>query len=192
MLRAQIPVGRGRVGTVGDMVFRRVPRPVLVGATVLVVAAVVALVAFRGEADDGPSHDEVRAVELGALGDGAPVRLGDLLTDGPVVVNFFAEWCQPCRQEMPAFERVHQERGDEVTIVGVSIDHHARRGLEVVDETGVTYPTYADPTGEVLALFEGTKMPTTVFVNPDGSVAATHMRELEADDLRAEIDELLA
>ncbi|HMG39699.1 MAG TPA: TlpA disulfide reductase family protein [Acidimicrobiales bacterium] len=174
------------------MVSRRVPRPVLVGATVLVVAAVVALVAFRGEADDGPSPDEVRAVELGALGDGAPVRLGDLLTDGPVVVNFFAEWCQPCRQEMPAFERVHQERGDDVTIVGVSIDHQARRGLEVVDETGVTYPTYADPTGEVLALFEGTQMPTTVFVNPDGSVAATHMRELEADDLRAEIDELLA
>ena len=174
------------------MVSRRVPRPVLLGATVLVVAAAVALVAFRGGDDGGPSPDEVRAVELGALGDGSPARIDDLLDGKPLVVNFFAEWCQPCRQEMPDFERVHQELGDEVNVVGVSIDHSGRKGLELVDETGVTYPTYSDSTGEVLAFFEGTQMPTTVFIAADGTVVDTRLQRLGLDELRSEIDELLA
>jgi thiol-disulfide isomerase/thioredoxin len=172
------------------MLSRRVPRPVLVGATVLVLLAVVIFVAARGD-DSGPTPDQVRAVDLAALGDGEPARLGDILGDKPVVVNFFAEWCDPCRREMPDFERVRQELGDEVEIIGVAIDHSPRKSLELIATTGITYPTYSDPQGEVLALFEGTQMPTTVFIRPDGEVADTVKEELSYDELRTKIaDEL--
>jgi len=173
------------------MVSRRVPLPVLVGATVLVVAA-VAVVLTRsdsGSDDNAPSSDEVRAVELDALGDGEPARLGDLLDGRPLVVNFFAVWCAPCRQEMPDFEEVHQDLGDEVDVIGVAVPPNIRKSVEIVTETGVTYPTYADPTGEVTALFEGLQMPTTVFIDADGQVRETYQSKLDADELRAKIAE---
>jgi cytochrome c biogenesis protein CcmG/thiol:disulfide interchange protein DsbE len=174
------------------MVSRRVPLPVLVGATVLVVAAVaVVLTRSNSGSDDGaPSSDEVRAVELDALGAGEPGRLGDLLDGRPLVVNFFAEWCAPCRREMPDFERVHQELGDEVGVVGIATSSRKPdEAVELVADTGITYPTYADPSGEVLALFEGLQMPTTVFVAADGTVLETHLTRLDADQLRAKIAE---
>lgn len=173
------------------MVSRRVPLPVLLGATVLVIVAVAVVLTRRDGGSAGPTPQAVKTVDLEAFGDdGSTARLGDLLDGKPLVVNFFAEWCQPCREEMPAFEQVHQEVAGEVGFVGIgSIVRQTDEAIELVDETGVTYPVYADPTGTVLALFEGTGMPVTVFVDPDGTVRETHLEELDADGLRARIAE---
>jgi len=175
------------------MVSRRVPVPVLIAATVLVLAAAAVVVTRSdggaGSDGDGPSPDEVRAVELDALGDGDVARLGDLLDGRPLVVNFFAVWCAPCRQEMPDFQQVHQELDDEVDVIGIAVPPNIRKSVEIVAETGVTYPTYADPTGEVTALFEGLQMPTTVFIDADGQVRETYQSKLDADELRTKIAE---
>lgn len=174
------------------MLSRRLPRPVLLGATVLViVAAAVVLLRRDGDADSGPSPDEVRAVELTSLGDGDTARLGDLLDGRPLVLNFFAEWCQPCREEMPDFEALHQELGDDVAFVGVGLDHDPDDAAVMVGETGVTYPTFADPAGDVFAVFEGVQLPTTVFVAADGTIRASHDKILDADGLRDRIEESL-
>lgn len=164
------------------MLSRRVPRPVLAGVTLLVLLAVVVVVMRRDE-DTGPSAAQVRAVELAALGDGDAANLGDLLDGKPLVLNFFAVWCQPCRQEMPDFERVSQDFDGEVRVVGVAVPPNTQASQDIVDETGVTYPTYADPTGEVLALFEGTQMPTTVFITAGGEVAGVENERLTRDDI---------
>lgn len=169
------------------MLSRRVPRPVLVGATLLVLLA-VAFVVTRSDGDSGPSPADVNAVELAALGDGEAARLGDMLDGKPLVLNFFAQWCQPCRQEMPDFEAVHQQLGDRVTVVGVALPP-ASGAEELVAETGVTYPTFVDPNSEVLALFEGTQMPTTVFITADGEVAATVMKRMSKADILDRIED---
>jgi len=174
------------------MLSRRVPRPVLLGATVLVVVA-VAVVVLRGRSagDERPTADEVRSVTVEALTDGRRVELGDLLDGRPVVLNFFARWCQPCREEMPAFEAVHQELGAEVAFVGVAAQEKPERSLQMVEETGVTYPTYTDRLGEAVALFEAMSLPTTVFIDADGNVVDSQLREFDEDGLRAEIAEQL-
>lgn len=164
------------------MLSRRVPRPVLAGVTLLVLVAVAVVVMRGGDDDTGPSVAQVRAVELAALGDGDAANLGDLIDGKPLVLNFFAVWCQPCRQEMPDFERVSQDLGDEVSVIGVAVPP-TRQAQGMVDETGVTYPTYADETGEVLELFEGTQMPTTVFITADGEVTGVENERLTRDEI---------
>jgi thiol-disulfide isomerase/thioredoxin len=128
-------------------------------------------------------------VTLAPLGDGADRKLGELLGSRPVVVNFFASWCQPCIREMPAFERVHQDLGDRVTIVGIAYQDTDDDARFTVERTGVSYPTFGDSGQDALTYFGGTNMPTTVFIDADGTVADVRSRAFEEDDLRSALEE---
>lgn len=176
------------------MFSRRVPRPVLLGATVLVVVA-VAVVVLRGDDESGagglPSAEEVRALPVVALDGGAESTLGEQLDGRPTVLNFFARWCQPCREEMPAFEQVHQELGDQVQFLGIAGPEKPEKSWDIVQETGVTYPTFSNTTGETVAAFDVVALPVTVFIDGDGTVLASQLREFDADSLRGEIAEQL-
>jgi cytochrome c biogenesis protein CcmG/thiol:disulfide interchange protein DsbE len=118
-----------------------------------------------------------------ALLDGGSMALSDL-RGTPVVLNFFAEWCPPCVQEMPDFEAVHQELGDEVAFVGIDVRDAVDKGKEIVEETGVTYTIGRDPSGEIFQSFDAVNMPTTVLLDEDGVVVASHPGALTADELR--------
>lgn len=117
------------------------------------------------------------------------VSLTDLRGD-VVVVNFFASWCAPCVEEMPAFEAVHQDVGDRVTLIGMANQDAPENALETVAATGVTYPTFGDPDGDALTFFGGLAMPTTVFIDTDGEVVEVHSGALTEDELRAKLGEL--
>ncbi|GJM36769.1 MAG: hypothetical protein DHS20C19_01360 [Acidimicrobiales bacterium] len=108
---------------------------------------------------------------------------------GPLVINFFAQWCVNCVQEMPAFERISQEFAAEVTFLGISIDEDPADALELVDQTGVTYDVGWDPSEELFAHFQGLSMPTTVFVDADGNVERVWSGVLNDDSLRDRITE---
>jgi thiol-disulfide isomerase/thioredoxin len=186
---------------------RRLPLSWILGATALALAAAagVVLVAGTGSGDDGPDGDarqaavdltpqgdlpaSVHDVVLGSLDGDGERPLHDLMDGRPIVVNFFASWCQPCIEEMPVFERVHQDVGDEVTIVGLAVPPDLEGARELVGRTGVTYPTYADPDGAGLSFFEGLGMPTTVFLGADGEVLEARTRELSEEQLREKLDE---
>lgn len=116
--------------------------------------------------------------------DGEEVALSSL-RGTPTVVNFFASTCVPCITEMPAFEEVHQELGDEVAFLGLAVADRADDARALVERTGVTYRTAQDPDATVISALGGTVLPTTVLLNADGEVVATHAGELDADELRA-------
>ena len=115
--------------------------------------------------------------------DGEEVALSSL-RGTPTVVNFFSSTCVPCITEMPAFEEVFQEVGGEVAFLGLAVADRTDDALALVDETGVTYPTAQDPDGSVISALGGTVLPTTVLLDADGEVVATHPGELDADELR--------
>lgn len=188
------------------------PLSTVVVATLLavVIAALVAgLLLGVGEKDD--PADDVATLEPGitsipALGSGPDTvgRAAPTATyttfDGteasvadyagtPLVVNFFASWCVPCVREMPDFEQVHQDLGDEVAFLGMNMQDSVTRGRELVDETGVTYDIGRDPDGSLLAQFGGVAMPTTVLVAADGTIVRVLSGGTTADELRAAIDE---
>lgn len=119
---------------------------------------------------------------------GAPAGTLGQYVGRPMVINFFAYWCVPCREEMPDLQAVHERAGSEVTVLGLHYVEPEERGVQLVEETGVSFPVGADPTGEIFEALGGLGMPTTVFVRADGTIATVHTGRISA----AEIDRILA
>jgi thiol-disulfide isomerase/thioredoxin len=155
-----------------------------------------------GAAADGSSSDgyelspagelpaSVAEVRLGSLDGGDDRSLGEFTGTTPVVMNFFASWCVPCIDEMPAFERVHQSLGGQVTFLGMANRDAPEDALATVEATGVTYPTFDDPDASALTYFGGLTMPTTVFIDAAGEVVEVNSGPLTEVELRARIADL--
>ena len=156
------------------------------------VAAVALTLATAGCGGDsgGSTNAKLLGTSYQRL-DGSSTDLASY--DGrPVVVNFFASWCAPCKAEMPDFEQVHQEYRDRVTFLGIATQDTAAKATEIVRQTGVTYDIGLDPDGLLFTTSGGLGMPTTVILTADGKVADTHSGALDAGKLRSLIDKALA
>ena len=114
----------------------------------------------------------------------------------PVVLNFWAGLCPPCRAEMPGFQRVYDDLGDQFLLVGVDIGPFTGLGSNadaraLLEELNISYPTaYAteDPTRSFAVL----GMPTTVLFTADGRTVAKRTGFLPEDALRSSVKDLLA
>jgi thiol-disulfide isomerase/thioredoxin len=131
-------------------------------------------------AEDVPTFDE--AVYTTFSGDEVPLSS---VRGTPTVVNFWASYCTPCLQEMPAFEEVYREvGGEEVAFLGLAVADRTDDAQEMADKTGVTYPLGQDKDASVITVLEGTVLPTTVLLDADGKVLSRHAGQMSADDLR--------
>lgn len=170
--------------------------PVALGAlTIIVVAAVVVAIQYRP--DQSPvrrATDATAAPNFSVpnLRDTSSTVDLDKLRGRPVVLNFWASWCVPCRKEMPAFEVVHGRVGDKVEFVGMNNQDTREDALTLMRETGVTYRSGFDPKGRVAEAYGLRGMPTTVFISGEGRVLATHAGEMSERQLVAAIQELFA
>jgi cytochrome c biogenesis protein CcmG, thiol:disulfide interchange protein DsbE len=132
------------------------------------------------------ADDALPDVELPCLGGGRDVRLAGL--DGPVVLNVWASYCAPCREELPVLEQLHQAAGDDLTVLGVDYEDPAPgAALRLAADAGVTFPSVADPGADLRVDLEVIALPQTVFVAADGSIVATERRELTSFDLAADL-----
>jgi len=86
-----------------------------------------------------------------------------------VFLNFWASWCVPCREEMPAMERLYQEFKDKnLVVVGVNVKDSRKDALAFVKEMKLTYPIVLDPDGDVGLLYGAFGLPTTYLIGPRG------------------------
>ncbi len=105
--------------------------------------------------------------------DGSKFKLSDQI-GRPVVVNFWATWCLPCRAEMPAFEQVYRNHRDQgLVVVGVDVAESPDVVAKFVSEAGATFPIALDVSGEVTELYRIQGMPTTFFIGRDGKIKDT-------------------
>ncbi len=123
------------------------------------------------------------------LSDGTTTTIPDLVAGKPLVVNFFASWCPPCRAEMPDFQATYEQVKDQVDFVGIDLQDSEQAGAELIELTGVTYPWGLDPTGTLYAAFGGFAMPTTVYISLDGQIVGQDNGPISKDQLQNQIAE---
>lgn len=140
------------------------------------------LVVYQGEA------------ELGAR----ELLFSQIIAKGrPVVLNFWAGQCPPCRREMPDLQSVYAARRDRILLVGVDIGPFVGLGSRedgeaLVRELGVTYPVGTTFDAGVVQAYRVLGMPTTVFITRDGRIIRQWTGLLTHDALTQLVDELLA
>ena len=121
----------------------------------------------------GPGGGRLPELTLPCLGGGTSVDLASLR--GPLVLSLWYAGCEPCKEEMPALQEFHTTYGAQVPVLGVDfLDQYPGSALEEAKERGVTYPSLADPGGDLQQFEEFAKipgMPTMFFVDADGRVA---------------------
>jgi cytochrome c biogenesis protein CcmG/thiol:disulfide interchange protein DsbE len=155
-----------------------------------IVSAVVglgllAVLAFAFFAPSGgrPAQGEPAPDFTVTLLDGSKASLSDLRGQ-VVVLNFWASWCNPCRQEAPALQRVwetYRDRG--VLFVGVSYKDAEDASRAFVQEFGLTYPNGTDLKGDIGRTYGVTGVPETFIIDAQGRVARFYLGEIQAEEL---------
>ena len=111
-----------------------------------------------------------------------------------VMVNFWATWCGPCRQEMPQLNRLYEKyRASGFQLLGVNVDDDTKKAAEVAAKLGVTFPVLLDTDKTVSKLYDLSTMPSTVIIDRDGKVRYLHRGYLAGyeDNYEKQIRELL-
>lgn len=109
-----------------------------------------------------------------------------------VVLNFWASWCAPCREEAPHLQGAWQEyRGRGIQFIGVNHKDERSAALAFQRETGVTYPSGFDPAGRVATRYSLVGIPTTLVIRDDGVIAYRFLGKVDAGTLRAALDRVL-
>ena len=132
--------------------------------------------------DGDPVDGGLPELTLPCLGGGHDVDLSSLR--GPMVVNVWASWCGPCRQEMPILQDFHETYGDRVRVLGIDYqDVQTDAALDLVRQTGATYPLLADPQSDLsgAAPFPALRgLPFLALVDADGRVAHQEFTVVES------------
>ena len=107
--------------------------------------------------------------------DVAEINFSDLFQGKPVVLNFWAGLCPPCRAEIPDFQRFHEEFSDRVILFGLDAGPFTglgsnKNGKELIEELGVSYPVGSTTNGNVMREYRVLGMPSTIFITRDGEI----------------------
>lgn len=89
---------------------------------------------------------------------------------GPVLINLWASWCDPCRKELPALQRYAQRAHGQVTVIGVDTADTRDGAGSIVEDLGLTFPNLYDPRSQLQKAMDGRPLPVTLFVDADGTV----------------------
>jgi thiol-disulfide isomerase/thioredoxin len=143
-------------------------------AVFLAVLAVVGLLGFGLAVKSGDRlevGDPVPETELPKLTSGGAGSLADYRGRW-VLINVWASWCGPCREESPALERFSQRHRAEVTVLGIDTRDLTEDGRDFVDELEISYPQLRDGDGEYAEELGTTGVPESFLVDPAGELVA--------------------
>ena len=169
----------------------------LAGAGLMLALIVVGLLLTQGDSTIGsfskpPAEKKESAPAFSlVLLDGKTFNLGDY-KGKPVLINFFASWCLPCREEMPVLEKMGQEYSQKgVIFLGIAIDDTEAKMNDFVARYGVTFPVGLDKTSTIQKSFGLYGIPTTYFIDKQGVINYSHSGSVTEELLQHELDKLL-
>lgn len=126
--------------------------------------------------------------------DGNTVRLSDKFGK-PVVINFWATWCPPCKQELPDFDKLCKEYGDRVVFMMVNLTDGYRDTVDgtkrFVSGKGYTFPVYFDTKDNAASAYNVSSIPQTTFIDANGNIYTTRIGAMNEATLRIYLNALL-
>ena len=126
--------------------------------------------------------------------DGNTVRLSDKFGK-PVVINFWATWCPPCKQELPDFDKLCKEYGDRVVFMMVNLTDGYRDTVDgtkrFVSGKGYTFPVYFDTKDNAASAYNVSSIPQTTFIDAKGNIYTTRIGAMSEATLRSYLNALL-
>lgn len=126
--------------------------------------------------------------------DGNLVRLSDFIGK-PVVLNFWASWCGPCKSEMPDFEEVYKEYKEDIHFVMINLTDGSRETMDTattfLNNSGYTFPVYYDKDSDAAYSYQVYGIPVTYFINAEGHLIAHGKSALDAETIKRGIEMIL-
>lgn len=154
---------------------------------VLAVILAVVLVQTKRLSKPADTDDLINIVERGSVSNGSPapvfvlpdlsknvIRLDDYL-GRVVLINFWASWCAPCKEEMPVLDMYHQTYSDDLIVLGVAVADSKEAVQTYINEHPVTYPIVIDERGLVGTAYHVIGYPTTYFVDEKGIIRGKYI-----------------
>ncbi len=161
---------QGRIG------YGRTGRWSPIGLAVLILLALGAVYVIDQDTDDEAAARPAPEFELALMNRDDTLRLAEL-EGKTVVLNFWASWCEPCREEMPALQAMSESSGEDVVFVGVGAKNDDQAAAEAfIEEFGVTYPIGRDTEGgdslggQIERDYGVPGYPATFFITPEGLI----------------------
>ena len=125
---------------------------------------------------------------------GTDVSLSDHLGK-PVVVNFWASWCSPCKSEMPDFNEAFKQYGDEIAFMMVNLTDGSQEtmqsALQYLDGQDFDFPVYFDTNANAAITYGVSSVPMTFFIDKDGNLVTYALGALDAENLNRGIQMIL-
>ena len=119
--------------------------------------------------------------------DGNTIKLSDM-TGTPVVLNFWASWCSPCKAEMPEFDEIAKEYAGKVAFMMVDLTDGVQETQEkaqaFIDSMGYTFPVYFDKDSDAAYKYGIQSIPTTIFIDANGNLIAGATGAIDGETLR--------
>lgn len=125
------------------------------------------------------------------------MMFSEVFEDGrPVVLNFWAGQCPPCRAEMPHFQQLADEYEDDFLLLGIDVGVFTGLGteqnaLDLLDELDITYPAGRALDRDALLDYDATGMPTTIFFHANGEISDKRIGMILEEEMREKLDELI-
>lgn len=179
-------------------------KPLLLAAGVLAVASIAVFLWFRGRVPDaskpgdGSSPPAAASVDRMApafsLSDiGGNVVASSYFLGKPTVINFFATWCPPCREEIPGFVEIYNKyRNSGFELVGIALDTDTRGKLpQFLVQHRIEYRILLGDVATVRAYGGVRSIPTTFFVGKDGRIRNVHVGYIDKEAFEREVRKLL-
>jgi cytochrome c biogenesis protein CcmG/thiol:disulfide interchange protein DsbE len=168
---------------------------------ILILIAGLAWIGMSADASHAGAR-QIPALQSGAMApdftlntsQGESYHLSELRGQA-VLVNLWATWCPPCRQEMPAIQSVYREyreQGFIVLAINITIQDNPLNIMPFMEQYGLTFPVLLDETGEVSARYGLRSLPTSYFINRDGTIHEVVIGGPMAEALlRARVEEIV-
>ncbi|GAA0481387.1 thiol-disulfide oxidoreductase ResA [Salinibacillus aidingensis] len=168
-------------------IFRSIVLAILLGAVVFALVS-----NFMKDKEAVADGDQAPPFELEQVNGEGAIHLSEDLKGKGVMVNFWATYCDPCKEEMPYMQKLYPEYKEKgVEIVAVSLDATKLRIRNWIDKNHLTFPIVHDKNGTVMEAYGVFDLPASFFINPDGTVERQVLGALTLDRLEGYLNEIV-